>query len=350
MIFYERVESWTKHHCRIILPLLGLTWVLNIFAFPVFSDSSQLNVSAWNDSEHGHQITIDLGNDVKLEIIYIQSGGFYMGQTEKETEWLVSEYGSQTYNRFHGDELPRREVTLDGFWIGKHSITVSQFKRFVDETGYKTRAEREGSGFGYDMQVRRMNSKRDINWNNPGWEQGDDHPVVLVSWEDAMAFCRWISDKTGQNFTLPTEAQWEYAARAGTTTMFFWGDSPDDGEGYINAADKSGTPCGDTYQNAFNFNDGFIYTAPVNSFKPNPWGLYNMLGNIWEWCLDWHHPNYYANAPSNNPTGPESGRLRVRRGGRWSLDPSRNRTAFRHTGLPHYRCDGLGFRLVVLPE
>ncbi len=345
MSYFKR----TQRYYRTTASMLTLICVSLIFAYSVLSNSGQTNESVWNEPEHGRKITIDLGNDVQMEMVYIQSGSFYMGQSDSEKEWLINESGQQNYDRFFSHERPRRKVTLDGFWIGQHAITVEQFRCFADDTGYKTRAEREGSGFGYDIRLDRVHSKEGINWRNPGWEQADDHPVVLVSWEDAMAFCRWISEKTGQNFILPTEAQWEYAARAGTQTMFFWGDSPDDGEGYINAADKSGTPSGNQWKRAFSFNDGHVYTAPANAFKPNPWGLHNMLGNTWEWCLDWYHPDYSV-APSENPEGPETGRLRVRRGGRWNLDPARNRAATRHHGLPHYRCDGLGFRVIVLPE
>jgi formylglycine-generating enzyme len=304
---------------------------------------------SFDNPSHGKVVRVDLGGGVGLELIYIEGGSFNMGQTEKEKQWLISEYGQEDYDRLYNDEMPRKLKRVDGFWMGKHPVTVAQFRQFVNATGHRTTAERLGSGQGMYVNDCAWKDIDGVTWRNPGFPQRDDHPVVLVSWDDAVAFCSWISDRTGRRMTLPTEAQWEYACRAGTSTVFFWSNSPDDGEGYLNAADKSGNPCGEGYRytHSFNFDDGFIYTSPVGHFKPNAWGLYDMLGNVWEWCNDWYGSDYYRTSPERNPSGPASGSFRVYRGGSWFLHPGSCRPAYRGWFTPGFRFTFLGFRLVA---
>jgi formylglycine-generating enzyme required for sulfatase activity len=133
-----------------------------------------------------------------------------------------------------------------------------------------------------------MEEVEGLNWRKPGFDQQSTHPVTCVSWDDATAFCQWLSREDGRTYRLPTEAEWEYACRAGTDTLFFWGDDPDAGEGYLNAADETGTPDGRSWTHKFNFKDGYAATSPVGRFKPNAFGLHDMLGNVWEWCSDWY--------------------------------------------------------------
>ncbi|MBR0226339.1 MAG: SUMF1/EgtB/PvdO family nonheme iron enzyme, partial [Thermoguttaceae bacterium] len=162
------------------------------------------------------------------------------------------------------------------FWIAQSETTVGQFKAFVQATGYRTVAER-GQGKSYDVKAHRDDS---VNWRNPGFEQNDRHPVVAVTRSDAEAFCRWLSQKDGKKYRLPTEAEWEYCCRAGTNTRFWFGNDPDEAPGYENV---SGYPWPDS---PYQYDDPYEFTSPVRSFKSNMWNLYDMGGNVSEFCLD----------------------------------------------------------------
>ncbi len=231
----------------------------------------------------------------------------------------------------HDNEKPVHEVCVDGFWMGRYEVTVGQFRRFVEETGYRTEAERSGGCLIWDGKKWKFD--KGASWRNPGFSQGDDHPVVCVSWEDAKAFAKWLSKKTGYRFRLPTEAEWEYACRSGGRKV------------------KYGTKTGDLSHDLANYwkiggRDRWKYTSPVGSFPPNELGLYDMSGNVWEWCEDRYDANYYARSPRNNPKGPSKGKFRVVRGGSWGLNPRDLRCADRVWGGPGYRGDLQGLRLV----
>ena len=204
-----------------------------------------------------------------------------------------------------GNALPVHTVELDAFYMDIHAVTVGQFKQFVEESGYS-----------YNR------------WDNEGtYSPTDGHPMVYVTWNDATAYAKWVGKR------LPTEAEWEYAARDGLTGKRYpWGDdiTHDD-------ANYSGTGGKDEWQ----------YSAPVGSFEPNGYGLYDMAGNVWEWCADWYDENYYTNSPVNNPQGPDAGNYRVLRGGAWSYYSSNLRVAYRNGYFfPNYRAYNNGFRCV----
>ena len=218
--------------------------------------------------------------------------------------------------------------------MGIHEVTHSQFSAFVLGTNYKTTAEKEG--WSYAWKGSSWGKATGASWRKPGFAQTDSHPVVCVSWHDAAAFCKWLSGASGKTVSLPTEAQWEYACRAGTTTPFHTGQtiSPDQA----------------------NYNGNYVYgngrkgvyrkkTVSVASFKPNAWGLYDMHGNAWEWCSDWY--GSYANVDTRDPKGPGSGSARVLRGGSWLGIPWVCRAARRSWFTPAYRSGSLGFRVVV---
>ena len=188
---------------------------------------------------------------------------------------------------------------------------------------------------GYGMVNGRK--KRGANWRDPKFSQDENHPVVCVSWNDVVAFAEWLSKKSGYSFRLPTEAEWEYACRNGGKKIEY------------------GTSTGNlTYDLAdyiFTGNGGrdkWKYTAPVGSFLPNELGIYDMSGNVWEWCEDWYDKNYYGRSPKNNPQGPKNGKYRVLRGGSWSDVPRDMRCANRNWDYPAYRSLDYGFRLVRL--
>jgi formylglycine-generating enzyme len=162
-----------------------------------------------------------------------------------------------------------------------------------------------------------------------------DHPVVNVSWNDAVAFCQWLSRKEGKTYRLPTEAEWEYACRAGTITRYCCGDDPETLVSFGNVADAAAKKKYPDWTHVIKGNDGYVFTSRVGSFQPNPFGLYDMHGNAWQWCADWYDPKYYANSPAGDPKGPASGQSRVLRGGSWDCWPdgacSANRMRLGHS-------------------
>jgi formylglycine-generating enzyme required for sulfatase activity len=272
------------------------------------------------------------------------------------------------------------------FFLGKYEVTVGQFRQFVEAMGYQTEGEQNGKGStGLDLSTGKVETKPEYNWrywlredeqHPSGFQQTDEHPAVCVSWNDAQAFCTWLSAQEGTAYRLPTEAEWEYACRARTTTRFYSGDDEDTLQEVANIADASlqeqwvwrtsdppfpeGTHL-PPY--AKPWNDRYPFTAPVGRFKPNVFGLYDMLGNVGEWCSDWYDPDYYKQSPRDNPQGPASGplidisdrlpgaeprSLRMLRGGVW-LDPASGcRSADRHTHRRHPvdSAADIGFRVV----
>jgi formylglycine-generating enzyme required for sulfatase activity len=188
------------------------------------------------------------------------------------------------------------------------------------------------------------------SWRDPGFPQGEDHPVVNVTWNDAVAFCGWLSRKEGKTYRLPTEAEWEYACRAGTTTRYNFGDEPEDLAGSANVYDATSHPL---YNEALwgryelGSRDGFCFTAPVGRFRPNRWGLYDMHGNVWEWCSDWYGENYYKQCPVDDPKGPEAGIRHSRRGGAWHSFALYVRPCYRNYNTPQSRYPNLGLRVVL---
>lgn len=229
------------------------------------------------------------------------------------------------------DEHPRHSVRLTkGFWMSKYEVTNGQFEQFANATGYKTEAEREGSGRvwnGTDWEDR-----GGASWRHPGWDIDPNQSVALVSWNDARAYIDWLNSRGDGLFRLPTEAQWEYACRAGGIGLFCYGDE----------VSKLGEYA--RYRaNALAL--GEAYPALVGTKKPNAWGLYDMHGNVSEWCQDWYDEGYYAYAPAANPQGPENGTYRSLRGGSWYSFPQFFRSASRTRGIPSYRYFVLGFRI-----
>ncbi|MCE5266806.1 MAG: CapA family protein, partial [Planctomycetaceae bacterium] len=225
---------------------------------------------------------------------------------------------------------------------------VGQFRRFAEETGYKTEAERDGTGgWGYNPKTAKCEGRDPkYNWRNPGFAQTDDHPVLNVTWYDAVAFCQWLSHKEKEDYRLPTEAEWEYSARAGATTRYANGDNPDALAKIGNVLDSTGRTTFPHVQELDIPPSGNLrFTVPVGQFPPNRFGLCDVHGNVWEWCSDWHGEDYYAHSPTDDPKGPPSGRVRIRRGGGWNSFPLWARAAMRNWNTPGSRCVNLGFRI-----
>ena len=289
---------------------------------------------------------VDLGDGETLTMVLIPPGEFLMGSTEEELARFLAEAKAAA------DNWASRQIPIEGpqhrvritkpFRLSRHEVTRGQFRKFVEETGYETEAERDGKG-GHGLVDGKWVQDPRFVWNtDPGFPQTDNDPVVSVSWNDTAAFCQWLSKKQRVKYALPTEAQWEYACRAGTTTAWHCGVSETTLEEYA----------------WFNVNGG-DKTHPVGQLKPNGWGLYDMHGNVWEWCADrcpdpraygWAK-NYYAQSPPNDPSGPLTGSERVYRGGGRAYHARHCRSAHRQGNSPVNRSINLGFRLAsVLPD
>lgn len=257
-----------------------------------------------------------------------------------------------------GDEVPVHRVRITRpFYLGECEVTVGQFKKFLELSGYTPESMADATGgYGYNPDYDPKTSKRGdafegrsprYSWSNPGFEQGDDEPVVNVTWNDASAMISWLTKKEGTTYRLPTEAEWEYACRAGTRTRYHSGDDPMSLLKVANVFDADSMKNWSRWKvYALPEHDGFPFTAPVGSFAPNPWGLYDMHGNVWEWCADWHGDTYYAASPVDDPQGPATGTVRVRRGGSWHTWSFYARSAFRNWNTPSTRYTLVGFRVL----
>jgi formylglycine-generating enzyme required for sulfatase activity len=284
-------------------------------------------------------------NDLRMEFALIPAGTFSMGTSLSASE-LVQRYpGSK--EEYYNDEFLHEVVLSKPFYMGMFEVTRGQFQEFVDKENYKTEAERDGTGgYGFDQATIQIQNPK-FNWRNTGFQQKDDHPVVNITWSDANAFCEWLSRVEGRQYRLPTEAEWEYACRAGTTSEFAYGDDPDQLGEYGNVADmtlKKKSPKFATIRTS----DGSQFTSRVGSYLPNPFGIFDMHGNVWEWCGDWH--SEYPQGPITDPNGPLKGSLRVLRGGSWTNDASGCRSADRNACPPSFRHFNAGFRVVLNPS
>ena len=291
-----------------------------------------------------------------VTFVRIPAGQFAMGSSdsvaELERAGIIVPEGISL-----ADEAPVHPVRVSAFRLGKYEVTRGQFRIFVEATGYTTDAEKDlRGGWGIDRQLRKAEQSAKYSWRNPGFPQTDNHPVVNVSWNDATAYCRWLTDEYARRGMqvecgLPTEAEWEYACRAGTTTQFAKGDSPLSLIGSANVRDASFEaefPLEDFEKRpSFPFNDGNAFTAVGGKYKANAFGLHDMHGNVWEWCADWYDPQYYSRAVDMDPRGPQSGTTRVIRGGAWDFVPRLVRCANRSSVVPENRCCYLGFRVVL---
>ncbi|HKJ44875.1 MAG TPA: formylglycine-generating enzyme family protein [Balneolales bacterium] len=279
-------------------------------------------------------------------MVVLDGGNFLMGTDDEEG--------------FPDDgEGPVREVEVDPFAIDETTVTNAQFSKFVHETNYKTDAEKYGWSFVFYMflpdemlesnppsvpQTPWWIGVKGACWNKPEGKKSTirgrmDHPVVHVSWNDAMAYCEWAGKR------LPTEAEWEFAARGGLVqNRFPWGNElTPDGKFMCNIW-QGEFPVKNTYD------DGFAGTAPVKTYEPNGYGLYEVSGNVWEWCQDWFSPDYHKDGTRKNPTGPSEGDAKVIRGGSYLCHHSycnRYRVAARTANTPDSSTGNMGFRCVT---
>jgi sulfatase modifying factor 1 len=308
-------------------------------------------------------------NSIGGKLMLIPPGEFRMGSSE-DAATLLRLFPYAAPDWFAG-EWPVHTVRITKpFYIGTYTVTLHEFTLFTRDAHYQVECLRDGKG-GWGWNGDEWVQRSDFSPANWGFAaQTPECPVVNVTWNDAQEFCKWLSKKEEATYRLPTEAEWEYACRAGTTTRYYFGDDPEDLVFYGNAADQAhrgiyskpddvvlfkwvdGKRTDTTIPFPFlHRNDGFAFTAPVGKFRPNNFGLYDMNGNVWQWCQDWYSDDYYKNSPTGDPPGPTSGSAFVVRGGGFKSPPTECRSAERSAASATYRASHGGFRVVrVLPD
>ena len=234
------------------------------------------------------------GTGLSFEMVSIPGGKFVMGSPANEA-------GRK------GDEGPAREVQIKPFYLCITETTLDLFINYYEET---MQSEKDGDGEG--KKVDAVTGPTPVYGDlTMGWSM-EGRPAIAMTWHNAMRYCRWLSKKTGKKYRLPTEAEWEYACRAGTKTAYFSGDDPSKLDDY-----------------AWFEDNGDEMTHPVGKRRPNPWGLYDMLGNVREWVFDFYSPGYYSKARKQNPSGPKAGKVHCARGGAWDSPSDQLRSAAR---------------------
>lgn len=268
-------------------------------------------------------------------MVVIPAGSFSMGSPESEDGRI-------------SNESPVHRVSFGrGYALGQTEITVAQFRRFVELTGYRTDAERNGDTMIYDEESGRLTRAR-ATWreNYSAQRAEDNEPVIHVSWNDASNYAQWLSEMTGRRYRLPTEAEFEYASRAGSQTVYWWGDGQPDSVLENLTGDRDISRSRRRWNDAFeDYEDGYWGPSPVASFQANPFGLYDINGNVKEWVQDcWH--DTYVRAPTDGSAWVNQGcASRVVRGADWTSTPNMARSAFRITAGPDTRGARVGFRI-----
>lgn len=267
------------------------------------------------------------------EMVFIEGGVFKMGSNDGDP-----------------DEQPVHSVILESFYIGIFEVTVGQFAKFIEETKYITDSDRSKGGYVISDNGEWIKTTG-VSWQSDGFGNLRDkaeynHPVSNVSYNDAVQYCIWISNKTGKKYRLPTEAEWEYASRGGSHSLGYkWPGTSVESDLY-QFSSFCDVRCNLPWKYKTQ-DDGFEFTAPVGSYLPNELGIFDMGGNVWEWCSDWSDIKYYSTSPEYNPTGPAEGVIKIIRGGSWSREPNVFRSTFRGRFTPNDMRGNGGFRVVM---
>jgi formylglycine-generating enzyme required for sulfatase activity len=293
-------------------------------------------------TQGGRALAAQTVRTIAANLVPVPAGCFQMGSPPSET-------GRED------DEGPQHRVCLKPFKLSRFEVTVRDFRAFVAANSYRTDAERNAGG---KMGCLALDLDRNPQWADSAWaswqrpnrhqDNRDDHPVSCVSWNDAKAYIAWLNEVGGGGYRLPTEAEWEFAARAGTTTARFWGEDSGGACRYENVSAQTqfrwrGSAF--SYTNPHACSDGHHWVAPVGSYRANPWGLYDMLGNVYEWTEDCFNESY-ASAPEDGAAWiSDDCRTRSLRGGAWNDYPPAVRSAKRYDPPPDYRSSKTGFRL-----
>jgi len=305
--------------------------------------TSGVSVAAAKPSEsHQPELALTIVGKDGAEMVLVPAGEFVMGSAPDDIASLLRR-NPKANGAILKDEIPQHRVYLDAFYIDKYEVTNTRFRQFVQATGYRTQAEREGGGK-IRTGAKTWAQVPDATWRAPRGQGSsiaglEAHPVVQVSWHDAKAYCTWAGKR------LPTEAEWEKAARGPEGRLYPWGNELDGTT--VNFCDRN---CPFAWKDA-SVNDGYRSTAPVGSYEAgkSPYGAYDMAGNVWEWVADWYDAKYYQRSPARNPQGPTSGTQMVLRGGSWLYTAPDLRTTERAGVPPDRRNENIGLRCVQAP-
>lgn len=316
--------------------------------------ASAKDCSRWMTSLRGLRVAIGQGNgrieitnSLGMKMIRIPAGEYMMGSLPGEMDWARLTFKTiwrEGHKQWFQDEIPLHPVRITKpYYMSATEVTVGQFREFIAATGYKTDAEKEDGGMIWSSEEGRWSPRKEMKWDQVPWRISDDQPVVFVSWNDAQAFCTWLSRKEKRTYRLPTEAEWEKACRGGLAWVRYpWGNRlPGDRD--TNFGD--GNP--KLPESLTTVNDGYEYVSPVATYPPNGYGLYDMAGNVMEWVQDYYDRNYYSSSPLEDPKGPRVGTSRVNKGGNWFASPVDGRCAFRGFSGPTMSFWNLGFRVVM---
>jgi len=286
-----------------------------------------------NGLEINNKAEIEFTFFFESEMVFVPEGSFSMG-----------DYFSEGY----AHELPVHTVYTGAFYIGKYEVKNEEYKKFIDDGGYTNSLYWSNGGYGdYGSEPYYWN---DDTYHGGGVLGNDEFPVVGVSWYEAMAFCAWLSEKSGYTYRLPTEAEWEKAARGTDQRRYPWGGLSVNWQNDINGSYANFENSGDPYDNGLTpvgYFNGTVQGSFPTSDNSSFYDVYDMAGNVFEWCLDWYDSNYYENSQETNPAGPDTGILKVYRGGAWdSASGLFLRSVGRNYGNPGGRYNNVGFRIV----
>jgi len=296
--------------------------------------SGTAEVSVWvNGVSITNKAEIEFKFVFEPELVLVPADTFKMGDN---------------FNEGYANELPVHNVYLNSYYIGKYEVTNEEYKRFIDDEGYTNSSYWNNGGFGdYGSQPFYWN---DAAYSGGGISGNEQFPVAGISWYEASAFCSWLSDGTGDTYRLPTEAEWEKAARGTDQRRYPWGGSSANLQSDIDGSYTNYLNSGDSYDDGLT-PAGFYNGTTHNGFSTNSnasyYGIFDMAGNIFEWCLDWYSSGYYSDSPVSNPSGPDTGFLKVVRGGSWDTGSEYLlRSAYRGYNVPAGRYNNVGFRIV----
>ena len=277
----------------------------------------------------------EITNSIGQRLTLISAGEFVMGSPKDYADAMSARVKYEWYRDSAPSEWPQRRVRISKpFFMGTYEVTLRQFRQFVTASGYVTDAERDGKGGGGKKDGKWIEQSPEFNWRQMGYERTEDEPVVNVSWNDAVAFSAWLSKREGAKYRLPTEAEWEYACRAGTTAPAFWGSDDLRRKEFAWSGDNSGGR-----------------PRIVGQLKPNGWGLHDILGNVYEYCADGWSTNITAALGKSgaveltDPVVPLNDEIVVRSTS-WGTNPLHCRSAFRGSASRTHRNHRDGFRMV----
>jgi formylglycine-generating enzyme required for sulfatase activity len=339
-----------------ITGIVGLLFVLTVYTLIMLA----VRPSGTETPTHApdcavKSLTPAFTNSQDMVMVYITPQRFSVGSTENQKTWAVTHHARKSWVKNEGPVTP--VVLTYPYWIGQTEVTVDQYRRFTRDTGYQSAAHQDIIPLTWTDHEHMWQPVPGRTWEDPGWPQAYNHPVVCLTWHDARAYCAWLT-QTDQSkgiigphlrYRLPTEAEWQYACRNTQTTHYAWGNDPVQAFRYANILDATPLPDGSIWKAThFPWQDGYAFTAPVATFAPNAFGLYDMHGNAWEWCENRFYT--HTGTPLTNPVCGATWGKHMLHGGSWDNNPGSFRCTIRRTARRNFSSDTTGFRVVLVSE